>query len=142
MMIDANTHIPALLEKLADPFRRTREEDITTEPTIDPADALNVLSFARRRYAIEHLAAQDRDNAIPVREIAEYIAAEENDCPIEAVTSEERTRVYISLIQQHCTTLEETALVDYDDDRKELKPTVECERVWRAYCSFREGLTG
>lgn len=83
-MIDVTTHIPALLEKLADQFTCTREEDLTTDPSIDPPDALDVLAFSRRRHAIEYIATQNRDNAVPVGEIAEYIAAIENDCPIDA----------------------------------------------------------
>lgn len=98
---------------------RTRED--TTDPTIDLADALDVLAFSRRRHAIEYIVTQDHDDSIPVGEIAEYITAEENDCPIEAVTSDERSHVYISLIQQHCTILDRTALIDYNDDRKEIE---------------------
>lgn len=87
-----------------------------------------MLAFSRSRHALEYIDTQDHGNAAPVGEIAEYIAAEESDCLIEAVTSGQRIRVHISLVQQHYSTLEKAGLVEYDD-RKELEPTVECERL-------------
>lgn len=131
--------VPSILDKIKHRFARTREEN-DTDRHIDPANALNVLAFARRRRAIEYIATQE--GTISVGELAEYIAAAENDCTINEVTSDERSRVYISLIQQHLPKLERLDLIDYDDDRKEIEPTEKCARVWRAHQSFCDDLIG
>lgn len=130
--------VPSILNKIKHRFARSHEENDDTGSHIDSADAINALSFERRRRAVEYIATQE--GTISVGELAEYIAAAENDCTINEVTSDERSRVYISLIQQHLPKLERLDLIDYDDDRKEIEPTERCARVWRAHQSFCDDL--
>lgn len=47
-------------------------------------------------------------------ELAEAIAAMENDVPPEELTSEQRKRVYVSLYQSHLLKLDELNIIDYD----------------------------
>ena len=65
----------------------------------------------------------------------------EHDCTIDALTSKQRKRFYISLQQQHIPTLE-TRVVDYDPDRQEVTPTKTPARIWRAFSAFEEALDG
>lgn len=89
----------------------------TTEPEAETLsnDALyGALSQKRRRYALHYL--KQRGESVTVQNLAEQVAAWENDKTIEELTSQERKRVYIALYQSHLSTMDEEGLVDYDDD--------------------------
>jgi hypothetical protein len=49
-------------------------------------------------------------------ELAEQIAAWENEIEVEELTSQQRKRVYVSLYQTHLPKLAEAGIVDYDVD--------------------------
>lgn len=72
--------------------------------TDEPPDVFELLSNQRRRYTVRAL--QDLEPPIEVGDLAEYIAAEENDTTVQALSSEERRRVYTSLQQTHLDRLE------------------------------------
>ncbi|QHS17287.1 DUF7344 domain-containing protein [Halopenitus persicus] len=78
-------------------------------------DVYDILSNKRRRYAIHYL--KQVDERVDVRDLAEQVAAWENDKPVEALTSQERKRVYISLYQGHLSSMDDRGLVDYDETR-------------------------
>jgi len=85
-------------------------------PTVLPPEtAYSVLADRRRRYTVHFL--KQTDGPVPVRELAEQVAAWENDKPIDEITSQERKRVYIALYQSHLPTLAKEGVVDYDEDR-------------------------
>ncbi|SDM62917.1 hypothetical protein SAMN04487949_2321 [Halogranum gelatinilyticum] len=82
-------------------------------------DALfQILGNSRRRFIIRQLYRTDRD--LDLKELAAQIAAVEEGIAPEAVTNEERQRVYVSLYQTHLPTLTESGLIDYDEDRRTL----------------------
>ena len=72
------------------------------------------LSQKRRRYALHYL--KQRDELVTVQNLAEQVAAWENEKTVEELTSQERKRVYIALYQSHLSTMDEEGLVDYDPD--------------------------
>lgn len=72
------------------------------------------LSQTRRRYALHCL--KQRDEPVTVQELAEQVAAWENDKEIDALASQERKRVYIAFYQSHLPTMDDTGLVEYDED--------------------------
>jgi hypothetical protein len=76
-------------------------------------DFYELLSDRRRRYALHYLK-QREEEQVGVGDIAEQVAAWENGKSIEALTSQERKRVYISLYQSHLPRLDEEGLVVYD----------------------------
>lgn len=78
-------------------------------------EAYDILADRRRRYAIHYLKQADAD-AVTVQTLAEQVAAWENDKSVEALTAQERKRVYISLYQSHLSTLDEEDIVTYDED--------------------------
>jgi len=92
------------------------------QATVDPASRLALSSDAvydaladkRRRYALHYL--KQRSEPVTVRELAEQVAAWENEKEIAELTSQERKRVYIALYQSHLSTLDGEGLVDYDED--------------------------
>ncbi|SEH60972.1 hypothetical protein SAMN05192561_11259 [Halopenitus malekzadehii] len=93
---------------------------------LDPDDVFQAVSNSRRRQVILSV---DRsgDTTISAGDVAVEIAAQENIVDPSQVTSEQRTRVYISLIQGHLDTLDEIGAVDYDDRSKTIQPTAATE---------------
>ena len=93
--------------------------------TDEPADVFELLSNQRRRYTVRAL--QDLEPPIEVGDLAEYIAAEENDTTVQALSSEERRRVYTSLQQTHLDRLERAGIVECE--RNQVEPTDRLEEL-------------
>lgn len=83
------------------------EESLTQDVVFD------VLSSARRRYVLHLL---KTEGPMELTELAEHVAAQENDTTVEDLTKQQRKRVYVSLYQTHVPKLEDAGLVDYDQD--------------------------
>lgn len=77
----------------------------------------DVLSNARRRYAIEYLKGHEPGDEIELSDLVDYIAACENDISIPEVDYKQRKRVYSSLRQTHLPKLNDCDLIEYDRDR-------------------------
>ena len=132
------------LNKIISRITRARESHTTQSPStdtdIDHSKVLHILADDRRRYALEYLAAQPTGETVSLSDLAEVVAARENDCSIQAVTSSQRERVYIALYQQHYQVLSE--IVEIDSDRKTFTPTAATKRAWAAYTAFCTELAG
>lgn len=83
------------------------DEQLTQDVMFD------VLSSTRRRQVL-HLLKQE--GPMELTELAEHVAAMENDTTVEELTKQQRKRVYVSLYQTHVPRLEEAGLVSYDTD--------------------------
>jgi DNA-binding transcriptional ArsR family regulator len=73
-----------------------------------------ILSSARRRMILYYL--RQHDGTATVNELADQIAAWENDVEPEELSSQQRKRVYVSLYQTHLPKLASAEIIDYDDD--------------------------
>lgn len=73
-----------------------------------------ILSSARRRMILYYL--RQHGGHATVNELADQIAAWENEVEPEDLSSQQRKRVYVSLYQTHLPKLSEAEIVDYDDD--------------------------
>lgn len=87
-------------------------------PTLDTQDrqtdlVFDILSSPRRRAAVR-LLYEHQDSIRTLQDLAAHLAALENDVPIEALSHEQRKRVYVSLYQTHIPKLQETGLVRFD----------------------------
>jgi DNA-binding transcriptional ArsR family regulator len=90
------------------PLRRASGEPI-------PEDTVfRVLKNRRRRFALHYL--KQHEGPVPVGDLAEQVAAWENGLPVGEVSRDERRRAYISLIQTHLPTMEESSMVSLDED--------------------------
>ncbi|TKX72484.1 hypothetical protein EXE46_15810 [Halorubrum sp. GN11_10-6_MGM] len=87
-----------------------------TRPEKD--ELYDLLSNHRRRYVI-HFCKQ-ADEPVSLSDLAEKVAAREQDKPVAELTSAERKRVYTSLQQTHLDRLAEAGMVHYDGDEIEL----------------------
>ncbi len=74
----------------------------------------DLLSSARRRFVLYYL--RQTDGPVQLRELADEVAAWENEVPVDELTSQQRKRVYVSLYQTHIPKLEDVGIVDYDRD--------------------------
>lgn len=74
-----------------------------------------LLADRRRRYTIHYL--KQRAEAVTLRELAEQVAAWENEKPVEELRSQERKRVYIALYQSHLPSMDREGVVEYDSDQ-------------------------
>ena len=72
----------------------------------------DMLSSPRRRYVLHYL--HRAGGRAELGELADHVAAWENDTTIEGLGSQERKRVYISLYQTHVPKLDEVGIVEYD----------------------------
>lgn len=84
-------------------------------------DAFTAISNSRRRHVICIL--KRRTGAVDVRDLAVDIAAIENQCRSYEVTSTQRKRIYISLIQTHLDRLDSLEVIDYDSRSKRVRAT-------------------
>ena len=88
-------------------------------------DVFTLLSNERRRGVVR--AFQELDPPVEVGDLAEYIAADENEKPVAELTSEERRRVYTALQQRHLDKLEDAGIIERDRDR--IEPTERIEEL-------------
>jgi hypothetical protein len=95
-------------------------EDKTPVP-VPTDDAIEMLNNSRRRLVIVLL--DELGPRLTVDDAAQAIAAIEHDCPIADLGSQQRKRVYISLIQSHLPRLDRTGIVQYEEGRKILTAT-------------------
>jgi hypothetical protein len=89
-------------------------------PTED--DVFDVLANRRRRYVLRVLAA-DPVGPVDIGDLAERVAAWENERPVEEVSPAERKRVYTALQQSHLPKMEDAGVLTYDKDAGTVDPT-------------------
>lgn len=109
----------------------TTEKRLETprKPWKEVDDMFDVLSNHRRRRVLMYL--EENETAV-VGELAEHVAAIENDKPISALSSQERKRVYIALYQSHLPKMSAASAVEYDKNRG----TVSLSEAGAGLCSL------
>jgi hypothetical protein len=102
-------------------------DDSTTPPATDidvettSSDPLSldlvfeVLKNERRRHVLAYL--KENPGTVSLSDIAEHIAAIENNKSVRALSSQERKRVYVGLYQCHLPKMDDTDVVDFDGNR-------------------------
>jgi hypothetical protein len=101
----------------------------SAEPATLPLDQVfGMVKNERRRRAISYL--KQEGGQTTLGELAEHIAAMENDKPVEAVTSKERKRVYVGLYQCHLPKMDDLDIVDFDQNRGTLGLGPNAERLY------------
>ncbi|MCU4742727.1 ArsR family transcriptional regulator [Halobacteria archaeon AArc-m2/3/4] len=74
-----------------------------------------LLKNRRRREVLAYLL--DTEETVTLGELAEQLAAWENDTEINALSSDQRKRVYVALYQTHLPKMDDAGIIDYDQDR-------------------------
>ena len=90
-------------------------------------EIFTALSNARRRRVIKYL--KQNTTEARVRDIAEQLAAWENDLEISEVSYKQRKRVYTALHQSHLPKLAASGFIDYESDRGIVSLTEESRKL-------------
>ena len=110
-----------------DPAGETDSAETPEEEGYDlPMDQVfEILKNSRRRQTLHYL--RENDNQATLGELAEHIAAIENDTTVQAISSSQRKRVYVGLYQCHLPKMDDTGVVEFDQHRGtiELGPNAE-----------------
>ncbi|WP_205427170.1 hypothetical protein [Halorussus sp. MSC15.2] len=91
------------------------EDDEQTEEELSRDLVFDVLKNRRRRYALHYL--RRADDSVQLSELAEQVAAWENDITVDAISAAERKRVYTALYQSHLPKLDDAGIVEYNQNR-------------------------
>jgi len=116
---------------------KTDTEDVAAaQPPPEQVDRIfSILQNHRRRLVLEYLRTRDSTTQ---GELARHVAAVENDVPVDAVTSTQRKRVYVSLYQAHLPKLDDFDAISFDQDRGTVERTPKTEELL-AYLDRLEG---
>lgn len=90
-------------------------------PQLSENELFEVLSNRRRRYAVHML--KHESGSLKIGDMAERIAAWENDVEVAEVTGTERKRVYTALQQSHLPKMDNAGVVEFQKDRGVVEPT-------------------
>jgi len=89
------------------------ENDV--DETLSKDIIFELLKNRRRREVLAYLL--EADETVTLGELAEQIAAWENDTEVNALNSDQRKRVYVALYQTHLPKMHDAGIVEYDQDR-------------------------
>ena len=95
---------------------RQPTDDGGSAGTVDVAKdvVFDILKNERRRQALHFLREHPTTD---LSDLAEHVAALENDKPIRDLTSSERKRVYVGLYQCHLPKMDDAGVIDYNRSR-------------------------
>lgn len=86
------------------------------DPAELPLDVVfGILKNSRRRLVLRYLV--ETSSRTTLSDLAEYIAGIENDKPRRALNSAERKRVYVALYQCHLPKMDDTGIIDFENNR-------------------------
>lgn len=94
----------------------TPEEE--TEETLSKDTIFELLKNQRRRDALAYLKANDGEATLS--DMAEFIAAKENDITVQELSSSQRKRVYIGLYQCHLPKMASAGVIDFEKNRGDI----------------------
>jgi hypothetical protein len=96
-------------------------QDMESSQPLSKDTIFHILQVQRRRLTLQYL--QGETDAVSLRDLAEQVAAWENQMSIVELTSKERQRAYISLYQNHLPTLDTEGIIEYNKDRGTIRRT-------------------
>ena len=97
------------------------DQEVQDQPSEEseplPLDIVfEILKNKRRRLVLRYIKDED-DPPVDLGELAEHVAALENDKSVSALTSGERKRVYVGLYQCHLPKMDDADIVDFNRNR-------------------------
>lgn len=78
-------------------------------------EIFDVLYNRRRRDVLSYL--REHDGTATASDLAEYIAAKENDTTVRQLSSSTRKRVYVGLYQNHLPMMDDVGVIEYNKNR-------------------------
>jgi len=113
-----------------DTDNRSRELDERKEDELPLDQVFEVLKNRRRREVIHYLDSNGGNASLS--DLAEHIAAIENDTTVKALSSKQRKRVYVGLYQCHLPKMDSMDVIDFDKNRGTVELASNTEQV-RSY---------
>jgi len=104
--------------------------------TLSLDERFEILKNERRRIVLQYL--KEVDETVQLNDLADQVTAIENDTTVDAITSDERKRVYVGLYQFHLPKMAKMGVVDYNKDRGNVRLTDTGNDLYRA-CSSEDG---
>jgi hypothetical protein len=74
-----------------------------------------ILKNERRRTVLNYLA--EHEEPVSLGDLAEFVAANENDTPIEQISSRERKCAYVGLYQCHLPKMDNMDIIEFNQNR-------------------------
>lgn len=96
----------------SDPLGRGQSHDAEV---LSLDQAFEILQNRRRREVLKYL--DGRNETVSLSDLAEHVAAVENDTSVQALSSSQRKRVYVGLYQCHLPKMDDLDIVDFDQNR-------------------------
>lgn len=123
-----STPRPEIDSEHADADEDGVEPDSEPEPL--PLDlTFEILKNQRRRLVLSHLRTVDGESTIG--DLAEHIAAIENDCDVQALGAQQRKRVYIGLYQCHLPKMDDAGVISFNQSRGNVAIEPEAEPLYQ-----------
>lgn len=97
------------------PDEITETTDSSTPDQLSKDEIFDLLKNRRRRQILAYLS--ETDETATLSELAEQIAAWENDIEIRELNSAQRKRVYVALYQTHLPKMDDAGVIEYNQDR-------------------------
>lgn len=120
MTVAESEHADVAVESVGDETAAAGEDAIAD--SLESDVLFHLLQSERRRRALRYLVAADEE-PIDMRDLTEAVAAAEYDTTVQALDSENRQRVYITLYQSHLPQLEAAGVIEYDKNRGTIRVT-------------------
>ena len=104
----------------AESSRPSVEVPLADDPVIGIDQIFEILKNKRRRFVLRYLAAAEEQ--VRLSELAEQIAAWENEKEVSQITSQERKRVYVGLYQCHLPKMDDMGVIEFNKPRGIVEP--------------------
>jgi hypothetical protein len=114
-----------------------QDEEESAELPLDVV--FEVLRNQRRRHVLRYLGDHE-DEVVSLGELAEHVAAQENDKTVAELSSAERKRVYVGLYQCHLPKMDDMGVVSYNQSRGLIRLTSSTEQMDKYLDTSPEGL--
>ncbi|MFC7141826.1 MULTISPECIES: hypothetical protein [Halobacteriales] len=105
-----------------------------------PAEVHALLGNQRRFLVVEYLSMFDSGVDVEVRHVARVIRAVETGTPPHRIGADEYESAYNGLIQRHLPRLASAGLVEYDEQRKEIRVTDRLNQ-YAMVCAFTKSVS-
>lgn len=97
----------------------SQESEAPPKPSLDLV--FGILKNSRRRKVLRYLC--EHDGTATLSDLAEHIAAIENDTTPAQLSSSQRKRVYVGLYQCHLPKMDDVGVIDYNQARGKIELT-------------------
>jgi len=106
----------------------TEEQPAETSEELPLDVTFEILKNRRRRLVLQYL--RDAEETTSIGELAEHIAAIENDTTVQQLNAQQRKRVYIGLYQCHLPKMDDAGVVEFNQDRGRIDPGLNVEPLY------------